>query len=49
MQDDVRASRPGRTFDGKTRSSGSKRMREGQQVSEIEMIHEALEYANDQL
>ncbi|KAA0055946.1 retrotransposon protein [Cucumis melo var. makuwa] len=48
-QDDVRASRPYSVSDSRTGSSGSKRKRESQWEGEIEMIHMALECANDQL
>ncbi|KAA0060299.1 retrotransposon protein [Cucumis melo var. makuwa] len=48
-QDDVSTSRPGCAFNDRTGSSGSKRKRGGQRVGEIELIHEVMEYVNDQL
>uniref|UniRef100_A0A9I9D919 Retrotransposon protein n=1 Tax=Cucumis melo TaxID=3656 RepID=A0A9I9D919_CUCME len=48
-QDDVSTLRPGCAFNDRTRSNGSKRKRGGQRVGEIELIHEVMEYVNDQL
>ncbi|KAA0043337.1 retrotransposon protein [Cucumis melo var. makuwa] len=48
-QDDVRASRPSRTSEGRTGSSGSKRKRGSQRDFELEAIHLALDQTNDQL
>uniref|UniRef100_A0A9I9EEI8 Retrotransposon protein n=1 Tax=Cucumis melo TaxID=3656 RepID=A0A9I9EEI8_CUCME len=48
-QDDVRASRPSRTLEGRTRSSGSKRKRGSQREVDVEGIHLALDQTNEQL
>ncbi|KAA0037345.1 retrotransposon protein [Cucumis melo var. makuwa] len=48
-QDDVRASRPSRALEGRTRSSGSKRKRGSQRDFELEAIHLALDQTNEQL
>ncbi|KAL4023499.1 hypothetical protein IC575_017257 [Cucumis melo] len=48
-QDDVRASRPSRTSEGRTGSSGSKRKRGSQRDFELEAIHLALDQTNEQL
>ncbi|KAL0544588.1 hypothetical protein IC582_019705 [Cucumis melo] len=48
-QDDVRASRPSRALEGRTRSSGSKRKRGSQRDFDVEAIHLALDQTNEQL
>ncbi|KAL0550165.1 hypothetical protein IC582_014668 [Cucumis melo] len=48
-QEDVRASKPSRAFEGRVGSSRSKRKRGSQQEAELEVIYMALECTNDQL
>ncbi|KAA0025430.1 retrotransposon protein [Cucumis melo var. makuwa] len=48
-QDDVRASRPSRTSEGRTGLSGSKRKRGSQRDFDVEAIHLALDQTNEQL
>ncbi|KAL4011318.1 hypothetical protein IC575_028372 [Cucumis melo] len=48
-RDDVRASQPFRTSEGRTRSSGSKRKRGSQRDFDVEAIHLALDQTNEQL
>ncbi|KAA0038429.1 retrotransposon protein [Cucumis melo var. makuwa] len=48
-QNDVRASRPSRTLEGRTGSSGSKRKRGSQREVDVEGIHLALDQTNEQL
>ncbi|KAA0055933.1 retrotransposon protein [Cucumis melo var. makuwa] len=48
-QDDVRASRPSRTSEGRTGSSGSKRKRGSQREVDVKGIHLALDQTNEQL
>lgn len=48
-QDDVRASRPCQASNDRTEPSGSKQKRGGQHVANVDLIHDAMEYANDQL
>ncbi|KAA0041550.1 retrotransposon protein [Cucumis melo var. makuwa] len=48
-QDDVRASRPSRSSEGRTGSNGSKRKRGSQREVDVEGIHLALDQTNKQL
>ncbi|KAA0051173.1 retrotransposon protein [Cucumis melo var. makuwa] len=48
-QDDVWASRPCQASNNRTEPSGSKQKRGGQHVANVDLIHDAMEYANDQL
>uniref|UniRef100_A0A9I9EDR4 Retrotransposon protein n=1 Tax=Cucumis melo TaxID=3656 RepID=A0A9I9EDR4_CUCME len=48
-QNNVRASRPSRASEGRTRSSGSKRKRRSQRDLDVEAIHLALDQTNEQL
>ncbi|KAA0055597.1 retrotransposon protein [Cucumis melo var. makuwa] len=49
LQDDVHASRPSRTLEGRTGSSGSKRKRGSQREVDVEGVHLALDQTNEQL
>ncbi|KAA0055950.1 hypothetical protein IC582_003468 [Cucumis melo] len=49
LQNDVRASRPSRASEGRTRSNGSKRKRGSQREVDVEGIHLMLNQTNEQL